>query len=270
MNPPVDKAQAQAAKVKQSDPYRFLVRFGLVAFGLVHLLIGWLAFRLALGESEEASQSGALRALAEAPLGQALMWAVALGFAVITIWQLLMAFAGWEMFSGFKRTRKRLSSIARAIVYVVLAYQSQQIARGLGVGESGETERSITADILAMPFGRAMVAVVGLVVVAVGIHHIYKGVKDKYEEELQGSLDRLGTWTARLGHIAKGISIAIVGVLFGLAAWTYDSDSAGGIDQALQGLREAPFGPWLLMVVAVGLALYGLYCFFWARRARFN
>lgn len=270
MNTPVDKAQTHAEKVKESGAYRVLVRFGLVAFGLVHLLIGWLGFRLALGESEEASQTGALRTLAEGPLGQVLMWAIALAFAVITIWQLLMAFTGWRMFSGSKRTRKRLSSMGRAVVYGVLAYQSFQIATGAGVSESGETERSITADILAMPFGRVLVAVVGLVILGVAVHHVYKGVKDKYEDEIEGTLGRVGTWAARLGHVAKGVSIAIVGVLFGLAAWTYDPDDAGGIDQALQSLREAPFGPWLLIAVAIGLALYGLYCFFWARRARFN
>lgn len=270
VNTPVDKAQAHAEKVKQSRAYRFLVRFGLVAFGLVHLLIGWLGFRLALGESEEASQTGALRAMAEGPLGQALMWVVTLGFVVITIWQLLTAFVGWRIFSGFKRTRKRLSSVARAVVYAVLGFQSFQIAAGMGTGESGETEQSITATLMEMPFGRVLVAVVGLVILVVGVNHIVKGVKDKYEEELQGTFGTVGTWSARLGHIAKGISIGIVGLLFGLAAWTYDPESAGGLDQALQSLREAPFGPWLLIVVAVGLGLYGIYCFFWARRARFS
>ena len=51
------------------------------------------------------------------------------------------------------------------------------------------------------------------------------------------------------------------------AALTHDADEAGGLDTALATLKRLPAGPWLLTVVAVGLASFGLYCF---ARARFE
>ena len=53
---------------------------GLVAYGVVHLLIGWLAIQLALGDhSESASTKGAMSELAQQPFGEVLVWAVAVG-----------------------------------------------------------------------------------------------------------------------------------------------------------------------------------------------
>ena len=44
--------------------------------------------------------------------------------------------------------------------------------------------------------------------------------------------------------------------------------TAGGLDAALQTLRDAPAGPVLLGLVAVGLVAFGLYCGVRARFAR--
>ena len=72
----------------------------------------------------------------------------------------------------------------------------------------------------------------------------------------------------RFGYVAKGIAIGAVGVLFGWAALSYDPGKAGGLDDALKTVRDQPFGPYLLSLVALGLAAFGLFCFAWARYAR--
>lgn len=77
-------------------------------------------------------------------------------------------------------------------------------------------------------------------------------------------------WIARVGHVGKGAGIVVVGALFIWAAWTYDADSAGGLDNALQTVRNAPFGDIALMGIATGFACYGVYCFIWAKHARFH
>ena len=65
----------------------------------------------------------------------------------------------------------------------------------------------------------------------------------------------------KVGYIAKGVAIAIVGGLFCYAAVTHDAKKSGGLDQALQTVREQPFGQVLLVVIAAGIACYGLFCF---------
>ena len=60
----------------------------------------------------------------------------------------------------------------------------------------------------------------------------------------------------------------MVGLLFVAAALARDKDEAGGLDQALQTLKQQLAGPVLLTVVGVGFAAYGLYCFARARYER--
>ncbi len=69
----------------------------------------------------------------------------------------------------------------------------------------------------------------------------------------------------KVGYIAKGIAIGIVGGLFAYAAVTHEAKKSGGLDQALQTVLEQPFGPVLLLAIAVGIACYGLFCFARAR-----
>jgi hypothetical protein len=67
----------------------------------------------------------------------------------------------------------------------------------------------------------------------------------------------------------KGVALGIIGLLFGWAALTHDPKKAGGMDAALSAVRGQPFGAVLLFVMALGLAAFGLYCFVWARNAKY-
>lgn len=251
-----------------STAYQWLVRGGLVAFGVVHVLIAYLAVRLALGStSEDASQTGALRELAKAPLGTVLLWGTSVGLFVISLWQLLSAFVGHLHLSGKLRTRRRLVSVGRCVLYGVLAVNAAIVASGGSGGDGGKTA---SATLLSLPFGRVMVVVLGVIVGSVGVSQVMRGARDKYQEELRGTVSGLQRWIARVGHVGKGGAIVVVGALFVWAAWTYDAESAGGLDTALQTVRLAPLGPVILMVIAAGFACYGVYCFIWGRHARFH
>jgi hypothetical protein len=60
-----DDAERSAQEVGDSRPVRGLARAGLVAYGLVHLLISWIAVRIAWGAADRGSadSSGAMKAL---------------------------------------------------------------------------------------------------------------------------------------------------------------------------------------------------------------
>ena len=49
------------------------------------------------------------------------------------------------------------------------------------------------------------------------------------------------------------------------AAFTQDPDKSGSTDKALHTVLQQPFGPYLLMALAAGIACYGLFNFARAR-----
>jgi Domain of Unknown Function (DUF1206) len=82
-------AGGKAEQAGDSASLEGLARVGLIAYGVVHLLVGWLALQLAWGASasKSADPSGALRTLADQPFGKILLWLVALGLVALALWQ---------------------------------------------------------------------------------------------------------------------------------------------------------------------------------------
>lgn len=68
-----------------------------------------------------------------------------------------------------------------------------------------------------------------------------------------------------VGYLARGIVLGIIGGLFLKAASTVDASEAKGTEGAFQFLQNTPLGPWLLAIVAFGLAAFGGYCIMLAR-----
>lgn len=265
--PDVGDAKRAAEKVEDSRPYRISVRAGLIAYGVMHVLIAFLTIRLATGGSDEdASQSGALRTLASNPMGPALLVAVAIGFLALTCWQVISTFMGHREYSGGQRWRKRAASAGKAVIYVALGASAANIA--LGDRSDGDAAATAGGAVMALPFGQVLVGITGLVIAALGVWLASKAFTDKWDEDLTGNPGKVGTWAARVGHFTKGVTYAGLGALFVWAAVNYEPESTGGLDAALQTLRGAPFGPWLLGAAAFGFACYGVHCFFWARRAK--
>ncbi|MEU7556674.1 DUF1206 domain-containing protein, partial [Streptomyces sp. NPDC044571] len=67
------------------------------------------------------------------------------------------------------------------------------------------------------------------------------------------------------GGVARGAVFAAAGGFIVYAAVQYDPGQAKGIDDTLRAFSGTPAGPWLLVVVAVGLVLFGLFCWALAR-----
>ncbi len=256
------------ADVRGSRGYHIAVGTGLVSYGLIHLVLAWLAIQVATGKKGDASQAGALSELAKQPLGEVLLWVMAVGLFTLTVWQVLEAAIGREESGRDGRLRRRLSSAGRAIVYLGLGILAARVAMG-GGSQSGKSEETASARLMGLPFGRGLVVALGIAVIAVGVSQVYKGVKQKFTEDLSSgatpAVRRLGT----AGYCAKGVALAIIGVLFGWAAITYDPKKAGGMDAALSTIREQPFGSVLLVIMALGIACFGVFCFVWARKPHY-
>jgi hypothetical protein len=118
------------------------------------------------------------------------------------------------------------------------------------------------------PAGRVLVVIVGLVVIGIGVRQIYKAATKKFTEDLSGIVMPATIALGRVGYAAKGAVFIIAGALFAWAGISYEPAKAGGLDTALRTLKQQPYGSWLLTAMALGLACFGIYCFFWSRNAK--
>lgn len=251
------------------------VRVGLVAYGVTHLIVAGTALPLAWGDRSEgkASQTGALSQMAQQPFGEVLLWVVVVGMACLAVWQLTEAAVGNRDADGAKRLAKRGASATKAVVFAVLGWSAATTALGSrSSGGSGGTD-GYTARLMSAPGGTLLVGAVGLGIVAAGFVLAYRGWAEKFTKHLEG---RATTGTSgssvvflgKVGHVAKGAALAVVGALFVTAAVQHQPKESGGLDVALHELLTQPLGPLLLAIVALGLGCFGVYCFFWARYLR--
>lgn len=269
--PPAAKAAAREAKGHPA--LEQAVRLGLVAYGVVHLLIGWLALRLATGSGgEPADQNGALQELAGTPFGRGLLWVLVAGFVALVIWQVIEVVLGSGSRDGLGRTKDRAAHALKIAIFGALAITAAQVAAGGGSG-GGDREESWTAQVMQWSIGPALVGIGGLVIAGYGVMHAYRGWKEKFREQLRADATTGTTGEAivkigKVGYIAKGIALTIVGGLFITAAIEHDPQEAGGLDDALSTLAGSTLGAILLAFIAAGLACYGAYCFARARYVR--
>jgi type IV secretory pathway VirB2 component (pilin) len=149
----------------------------------------------------------------------------------------------------------------------VLAWTSFSFAKGQPSSSKAQSA-DFTATLLQHTGGRLLVAVIGVVVIGVGSYHVMKGWTKKFLQDLNEHPGTAATRAGVVGYIAKGIALAVVGVLFVAAAVQNSSSKATGLDGALRSLRQQVVGPWLLTAVGLGIAAYGLYSFARARHAR--
>jgi len=266
--------ESKAEQAGDSTSLEWLARGGLIAYGVVHLLVGWLALQIAWGTSGGASAdtSGALTTLAQQPFGKILLWVVALGLVALALWQTSEAIWGHPDQDRGKRIRKQVTSGAKAAVYAALAVSAALVALGSG-SSSSQSQEEATTGVLAWPGGRVLVVAAGLVVIGVGIAGIIKGIRKSFTEEVDTSSMSLAARTGvlrlgQVGYIAKGVAMSVVGGLLTYATVTFDRQTAQGLDGALQTILAQPFGRFLLTAVALGFAAFGLFAILQSRYRR--
>jgi hypothetical protein len=264
MNSSGDRAgEAKRATAKAGDHpvVEWGARLGYGASGVLHLLLAYLTAQIALGGGgQEASQSGALATLAEEPLGQVLLWVIAVGFTLLALWQLT------ELVTRHEASDKAKAG-GKLVVYGVLAWMSFTFASG-GSTSSNQQTTEFTANLMEAPAGRWLVGLVGVAIIGVAAYHVHKGWRERFLGDLQEHPGRSVVNAARVGYIGKGIALAAVGILFITAAIQQRAGKATGLDGGLRSMRDLPAGTVILLGIALGLAAYGVYSFARARYAR--
>jgi hypothetical protein len=268
-------ASGTAARAGDSDALQALARVGLAAYGVVHLLVAWLALELAWGGGRgSADQSGALATLAGRPLGKPLLWVVAIGLFALALWQLaeLLRLRTAPRDSGKERSKaafKAVKTIGTAVVYLALGWSAARFATGSGGSSAGQQQQAVSG-VLGWPGGRFWVVVAAAVLIGIGVYHVHKGLTRGFLDDIDtASASPAATRTVeRLGLVgfpAKGVALVLVGVLLAWAAFSFDPAKASGLDGAMRTVLSAPAGQWLLTLVALGIVAFGAFLLLRAR-----
>ena len=251
-----------------------LARAGLVARGLLYVVVGVLALQVASGRKDQhADKRGALAAIARQPLGKVLLMAVAVGFAGYALWRFLSAFLDTEGDgSDAKGWVKRAGDLGRGLLYAGFFAGALRIVTGSS-GDDQTREVDLTAKILHAPWGRVAVVLVASAIICGGLYNGHRALSKKYRKNLKvaqmsATTRSCVTGIATVGMAARMVVFVLIGAFLIRAAVYYDPNEAVGVDGALKRLADRPYGPWLLAVVAVGLFTFGLYSLLEARYRR--
>lgn len=260
--------------VRKASPWIVrLGRFGLTAKGAVYLIIGALALQAAYyGGSEFVDSQGALHSILRQPFGALLLGVLCAGLLSYTAWRFVQAIFNPEGEDhDLKGWSKRIFRLFSGIVYSGLGVAAARLLIGLQVER--RTPSDWSAMLLRQPFGKWLVVIAGLVVIGVGLFRIYKAWSGELKKQLV--LDRYAararewiTAMGRLGQGARGIVFVIMGSFMCFAGLHTNPSEAKGVREALAFIERAPYGPYLLGGVAIGLIAYGLFQFVEARYRR--
>jgi Domain of Unknown Function (DUF1206) len=244
---------------------RWLARAGLAARGVMYVIIGWIAVEVAFHRSsQQADRTGALHAISATPVGGVLLWLLVIGFIGMALWRLSEALYG-SPGAGGQKAGKRLAALGRAIMYGVIAYGVLKYALGTGGPQSSNQQSvDLTATLLKYPGGKFLVIVIGLALIGGGVYLAYEAWKEKFRRNLE--LGQMRARTRRIverlgkfGGMARGVVFVTAGVFLVVAAIEAKPQQAKGVDSSLRALASTPLGPWLLVLVAIGLIMFGLF-----------
>ncbi len=260
-----------ARRVAGSGAIDVLARLGFVARGIIYIVIGAIAVMLAVGAAQHTpDQGGALEAIASKPFGYLLLWIVTIGFAGLALWRLVQA-----LVARLNPTEAhRLTAAGCAVGYAIAFFTTYWFVRdGRVPASSDTTSRDLTATIMSYNGGQLIVVIAGLIIAAAGIYMVVQAFGLDFTRYLrmgwmsrrtQNTVVKLG----RFGYTARGVIVFLIGAAVFDAGVTYDPARAKGVDGALYTVASEPFGPILLIGVAIGLIAFGLLSFFEAKWRR--
>ncbi|TWF47526.1 DUF1206 domain-containing protein [Neorhizobium alkalisoli] len=240
--------------------FELLAKFGYAARGIVFLLVASLALFSGIAGGRPETKS-AISALLDQPLGRIWVGLIGLGLLGFVAWRLAQSITDADgQGSDTKALAIRASLFVSAVTYLGLAGYAIGHALSASSDDGGTGEKSLAEWVMSQPYGSYIAIAIGVGFIVGGIVTSAKGVTRKFEKYIHIP-DRTGalTYICVYGLIARGVVFAVTGMLFTYAGFKVDPDQAGGIADALDWLRQLPFGRAIYLIIAVGLAAFGAY-----------
>ncbi len=241
-----------------------IARWGYFSRAIVYLLMGLFALLLTVGspEGKTTDSKGALRHLLEQPFGSVLLLLLSTGLFSYAIWRFAESFLDLNhQGSSAKGFAKRIGYFGGGLAHSFLGVYAIRLLAHLS--SQSTMEKGVAHQLLALPFGQLLTGMVALAILGFGISQVFMGIKNKFLEELNLP-PKITSWVCpicKIGFMARGFVFMLIGVFFLRAAFYSNSTEAGGIAKAWKVLREAPYGNFLILIVALGFMAFSIYGF---------
>jgi len=266
VNTTATTAARQAEGFVQTPLFEGLARAGYVARGLIYIVIGICAIRLADGvNGQPASQTGALKLIADQRFGHALLVLMAIGLGGYSLWRLAQVVFGTTPEAGRHSTLDRIGALGSAVAYATFCFIALSILLAPETTAGNDQKpRDVTRTALEWPAGRWLVGAVGVLFLVVAGYQLYMGISRKFLEdskvgEMDQSVRKAFTVLGVVGLCARAVAFGLIGVFIFRAARDFKASEAVGLDGALERLTRQSYGPTLLLIVALGLIAFGIY-----------
>ncbi|MET9324907.1 DUF1206 domain-containing protein [Streptomyces sp. NPDC003038] len=270
-------SRSQAERFAHSRAVEVGARCGFLGRGVIYVLVGVLALRIALADDggRQADRGGALAEVAAKPFGSVLLWLIGVALAGMALWRLSEALFG-QAGEGGGKPGKRALAAARCLFYAFVSYSVLAYAagdQGSGSGSSDQQSNDVTATMLSWPGGQWIVAAIGAAIVVAGVWMAVQAARHTFRKHLKTgemsartrrAVDVLGV----IGGVARGAVFATAGGFAVAAGLSHEPGQAKGIDDTLRSFAQTSAGPWLLVLIAVGLVTFGVFSWATARWRR--
>lgn len=248
--------------VDKSEKFRWLVRLGYAARGVVYLVLGYLA--LTAAAQAEGGGTAVFDMLENVPLGTLVLWLMAIG---------LLSYAAFKAVSAVWDVQRRGTDAgglahragdgASALAHAILAYAAFQYASGSPDRASGGGQESQTAgSVLELPLGEVVVGLVGLGFLVGAFLQARHAVTAQFMASVSSRAPAAVEPIGRFGHAARALVFAVIGWSLLQSAWFDSEAQVKGLGEAIVSLRGEGT---LFTLMALGLLAFGLYNFVLAR-----
>lgn len=244
-----------------------VMRAGYAGRGLTYLVVAVVSLWAIWHGGQAQGTSSALVQLETATGGRIVLALIALGLLAYGVWRLIAAALDLDAHdSEAKGIVARIAMAISGLIHLGLAFAAVSLLVSSGGSEGESRIREWVGVVMGWPGGRWLVGLAGVAVIGAGIKYLVEGWTESYERYLASS-PFTSRWRngMRLGVGAHGVAIAVIGLLFVLAAWRADPSEAGGLEGAFDWLGERAYGRVLVTALCVGLLGFALFCFVNAR-----
>jgi len=248
-----------AQQLRRSRVARVLARGGLVARGVLYLLLAGLAAAVAGGWSRHGTQAnanGALTAVAAQPAGRAALAGAVVGFAAFGTMRLAGAYADRRV-----GRLRRATTAGQGGFYLVMAAAITSFLLGHRSTGSTQQQDSTALQLMSSTAGRLALGVAGLVAVGVCCWQVRLAVQGGFRDSLRriGRGEEAAHVVARVGIVARALAVLPLGGLLVVAAVQGRARQARDLDQLLDVLVRQPAGHVLVWLVAAGFLVFAVY-----------
>lgn len=242
--------------MKSISKFETMARVGFAGRGILYIIIGYVALRYR--EASDAPE--VLRSLHESAIGDIVLLLVALGLLGYGLWRLVEGALDLDdKGDDAKGLLLRTAHLLSGLLHIGLGGYALSVLIGGSDSDSGGDSGSEQAAgwILDVPGGYVAIAVLSAALVATGLYQFLSAWRLDFLKHLlpRAARSQWVAWIGRLGYAARGIVFVLIGLFFWNAATTGQKNEAGGMGEALAWLDKDQ-----LVVVGVGLLLFGIFC----------